>query len=78
MKTCKTCKWWDKDGSRSQKHQQTQLCLCPSISSSASNAEWCPNTFNVTGSNAELIDGSGYLALLRTGPDFGCVHHEEA
>ena len=85
MKTCKTCKWWQKD-ERSGVMKITdpvdpdtyepmdmpwevRFCLCPRV-----------RFFErpVGRNEAAVVDGSEYWARLCTGPEFGCVLHEES
>lgn len=63
MNTCKTCKWWNGDGNETQKE-----CHCPKI------------TYGVSPESPDgacVIDYEYYNATFETGPDFGCIHHEE-
>jgi len=68
MNTCKTCKFWDGD-----KNERGRICL---------NDRLCPirpehcGTDSAYGSRSSGRDESESLSRVRTGPDFGCIHHE--
>lgn len=85
MKKCNTCKWWTKpeDGDGIMKITDpidpdtydpmempwdVRFCACPRIRFYERPIE--PD-------EAAVVDGSEYFAKLCTGPDFGCVLHEE-
>ncbi len=62
MKTCRTCKWWGKDDPG----------CCGKVDTIVSS-----NPETELSIEASADDDSGLWARLRTGPDFGCVLHEE-
>lgn len=82
MNTCKTCRWWDRANEDTELGPPPEYddvviphkpCLCPSVRDMSGRK---------AGKFADLpLDGAGYhdfgsyKAALRTGPDFGCVHH---
>lgn len=89
MNTCKTCKWWDTeaqtrfdDNTFVEIELPERICLCPKIVSSKSDFErWDKSQYSdgyqpISGDEARSCDGSGFMAVLKTCPDFGCVHHE--
>jgi hypothetical protein len=61
MNTCKTCKWWGK----------WEPTICDKVT----------HDFGKPNTQFELIihadDDSNLWGALKTGPDFGCIHHEE-
>lgn len=85
MKTCETCRWWRESDSPTGSRVthptdpdtyepmvmpwDVRQCACPRIRFYERPVER---------NEACVIDGSEYSAGLCTGPDFGCVLHEEA
>lgn len=94
MPRCRTCRWWQtadaREGDQNIKNLEDvndllglqddpgvdvvhtvplRLCCSPYL-----------RRFEQPDANngATLLDGEGYAAALLTGPDFGCVNHEEA
>lgn len=62
MKTCKTCKWWGR--------AYTGFCdFVDSIPASTPEV-----LFQIDELAGDIVYGSH--PGLRTGPDFGCIHHE--
>lgn len=69
MKTCKSCKFWEKPSSRIEINLQTQrFCNHSKIFDGFPNE----NVKDI----ACFIEGFDNLYLL-TGENFGCIHHEE-
>lgn len=92
METCKTCKWWgqvayrampygpgdvrielreEDEADHSRVHQQ---CGCPRIVYGGNLDE--KEEASLPRDHAIYWDTESYYAGFRTGPDFGCVHHE--
>lgn len=80
MNTCDTCKHWT-----AGEYSNVRLCKCPAIKfgsvqfSEDDNSEVMASKDDdsrVDLDEAAVIDGSGYLAELYTGPKFGCVRWE--
>lgn len=59
--TCKTCKWWS--DVRETGFVEHHQCLNPAI--------------GFGGADGLAVDAAGGDYCLSTGPDFGCIHHEE-
>lgn len=71
MKTCKTCKFWTPCRTDTQR-DGTKVVV--------GECDFCPdpNELSTTlGVDYGAYDDSGLYAQIVTGPDFGCVHHEE-
>ena len=66
MKRCKDCKWWDRDEDEA-KGMGRGRCL-------KAMEKWADNSEE---SLMITLDGSHYMALLLTKPDFGCILFEE-
>lgn len=67
MKTCKTCKWWHKSIIQ-MTHEESvtvelDVCANPSVHNPLSGIE--------------AIATTAFKYPIITGPDFGCIHHEE-
>lgn len=62
MNTCKTCKFWDGEECLKVWHTDDRE---PNIKE---------NEFEV---NVRVSDDHGLIVKFLTGPDFGCVRHEE-
>ncbi len=60
MATCKTCKWWDK---------KSQVC---DMLDSGTTVYESPTLFEIV---VRVADDTDLNVKVRTGPDFGCVHH---
>jgi hypothetical protein len=83
-KTCKTCRWWNLEDSDTEWRQDVKnrvpipqhRCECPLIEdmsgSDSDSTQWTDLPSNAAG----YTDREGYGAHFRTGPDFGCIHHE--
>lgn len=65
MGHCKNCKWWDTEDEDAE--EGTGRCL-------KAVEQWAPGGRE---SPMQTLDGSQYMALLLTKPDFGCVLFEE-
>jgi hypothetical protein len=88
-KTCKSCKWWG-DGKPYRAitdPHNSKTCNCPKIVfavtrdvSEEHDDDWqlvdAKSEQPIASDMAGVLDGSGYLGRLETGPDFGCIHHE--
>lgn len=64
MGTCKTCKWWN-----------------PNNWGNANTHKLCGHPKNVNSNNTKVFPEDGTVVVgyqWETGPDFGCIHHEEA
>ena len=64
---CKTCRWWD--------HADEGRCRSPLL------AEWAlcqGDPRPVTHSHQAIVAAEPSGGWLYTGPDFGCVNHEES
>jgi len=59
--SCKNCKWWDKDVEEA--YDERGRCL-KAVESWSDKSEESPMV---------TLDGSQYMALLLTKPDFGCI-----
>ena len=79
MKTCKTCKHWTGDDHRTSPEDPdtyepmdmpwpVRYCEHPRLMRFERPVD--PD-------QASCMDGSYYIAKLATGPDFGCVNHED-
>ena len=83
MSTCKTCKWWNETDSRTETGPASvdyesvailhKPCVCPKIVDTSNENHHYAQPMDA----ACVSDFEGYKAELRTGPDFGCIHHEE-
>jgi hypothetical protein len=82
METCKNCKWWqtkndwDYEGIRYDRDPNYERIL------NKVYAQECKSPKlkfyeRPDPDGACVVDGSQYRAELLTGPDFGCVNHEE-
>lgn len=90
MNTCKTCKWWKQPKEIDEEDRADisngRVCSCPKTvfgdqryASSVDRVVLDDATEEpIDPSGAAVLDGSGYWGCLVTGPDFGCVNHEEA
>lgn len=66
MKTCKTCKHWDKNERWALPDQYWRACLHPGVD------KWPPPMDAAFVSEGEPFNEG----RLNTGPDFGCIHHK--
>ena len=83
MKTCKTCKHWNRDG-QGPSANPIKIGVCTRAMMFWDATEWDADgqgrAFKDR-DNHELFfvqDGSDYMADLLTMPDFGCNQHEDA
>ena len=80
MKTCKTCKYWKKVDT---KHLDFVIGDCDKIETFWNSTKWNEDYIGRTRTErnkndlAFVQDGSDYYAVLKTTPDYGCVHHCE-
>ena len=80
MERCKTCKHWEKP--RNDYGEVPGTGTCNAIPQLWDASEWDDDGESrvLKTKHADrlafLQDGSDYLAMLKTLPDFGCVHHE--
>lgn len=82
MKTCSTCKWWIKREITQHAISKFSVCCNPSLNQDGYNkdaggysgADLIPGTDNHAGPDAGDNNGGVWFS---TGPDFGCIHHEE-
>jgi hypothetical protein len=73
MNTCKTCKWW---GAAAIGHSKANHCENPKsvpLSHLLSGGD-IPDDWVETGHDEETVHAA---PVFVTGPDFGCIHHEE-
>ena len=70
MNTCKTCRWWGFERESVTQYHETEAKACgfPMV--------------NINEQGYEGVKGNGFgldypVCDLITGPDFGCVLHEE-
>lgn len=80
--TCSTCRHWDAADNDTETDYRTEdcddvpivhkRCQCPLIVDVSSKLKF----YDVPLDGAGFHDVEGYRATLRTGPGFGCVHHE--
>lgn len=90
MKTCKMCKHWTQplDGDFQVKND-FRYCKSPKVVFGR-RMDVAPEYVDtvmidydddsekpLTPDMGAVLDGSGYFACLTTGPEFGCIHHEE-
>lgn len=72
--TCKTCKWWGIDDNWSTytvERDGGKACACDKMIYAATGR-------GVVLAPDELgVAQSEYWLAILTGPDFGCIHHEE-
>lgn len=61
MQTCKTCRWWSRHGEGD----------CDVLGTRQAEE---PDTLVVI--DVVVADDTGLDVRLRTGPEFGCIHHE--
>lgn len=85
MKTCKTCKWWTGTPETGEFNPAGfRECKCPKVTSEnndpddlvkRNNAgdEWTAERNDICWASAHDY----YQAEIVTGPNFGCIHHEE-
>lgn len=67
MNTCDTCRWWVKENTIAVDRSDGMVCgNVNKLSSELDGEDTC-------GCHAFTDHASG---LMRTGPKFGCVHHE--
>lgn len=64
--TCKTCRWWGLLGSHTD--LPMKACSAPHLTDADDICD------HPTHAMIDAEEGSGKLV---TGPDFGCIHHEE-
>ena len=74
MSTCKTCAWWGEGRGpwwKPEMERRDRDCACPKfiILQDPGDPEATDHLI--------LWDWEGQASELCTGPDFGCVHHEE-
>ncbi len=80
MQRCKTCRHWAKP--KSEYGEVPGSGNCEAIPQLWDASEWDENgsgrvpKAQYADKRAFLQDGSDYMAVLKTLPDFGCVHHE--
>jgi len=75
MNTCKTCKWWDVELPQGESPKRDgsygtpiyRECLHPKLDGN--------DVDDFDGAQAASIDG---YSEIRSGPDFGCIHHDLA
>lgn len=69
MNTCKTCRFWDSDWT---------ICRKRFVDVPTAEREFKPDSMRVSiwpgGTDKEYPD---IVHNVFTGPDFGCIHHEE-
>ena len=71
MKTCKTCKHWGNDRSMNEDEgERLKSCDAPNITYG-----YCLSIDNIPDDGAVIEDDASWG--MKTGPDFGCVLHEE-
>lgn len=71
MKRCKTCKWWERD----VEHIGPEQCRpCNSSKIGEPYHLYKRSTDKDLDILSYTYDEAGYIL---TGPDFGCVHHED-
>lgn len=81
MQNCKSCRHWNQP--RTQYGEVPGSGDCQAIPQLWDASEWADDgvarTLKPKYSDrmAFLQDGSDYMALLKTMPEFGCVHHEQ-
>ena len=85
MKTCGTCKHWGRSKDAGEVFRPCQAVIHDEWSQSGTgvdlDADWLDDEERAEiiafrKLKAVVVDGSGYLAALRTQEDFGCVLHE--
>lgn len=83
MNTCKTCKWWTAPNER-QQHSISSFRECenPLLNQYgfAENAGGFSGADTIPGTSNQACPGAGDPnggVWFSTGPDFGCIHHEE-
>ncbi len=68
MNTCKTCKWWR---IKDDYHEGLGICKSPKIISDENE-----HRITMDCICADAVGGGNYdSSQIRTGPDFGCIHH---
>lgn len=84
MNNCSTCKWWINDENNYNEYDYIKYDINPVTGEKIGlhKVKECQNpklVFYETPSKdgACVVDGSQYKAELLTGPNFGCVNHEE-
>ena len=85
--TCSTCRFWgaqrpeDGDEGFARIKEDVELWAkvrpCGAVMGDPDGSGAFPHRLPAD-RKAEVLDGSGYYASLRTREDFGCVLHEEA
>lgn len=91
MGTCKTCRWWRGDDKNTWLYANVKRCDSPKILFASETVRRGDERLLAAGGamdadphhvlesdEAGIMDGSGYIASMHTGPDFGCIHHETA
>lgn len=69
MKTCSTCKWWGTEWDMIP----WRSCERPMNRNGATALKW-----ECSRDGAGIHNGEPYNSgSLATGPDFGCIHHEQ-
>lgn len=89
MKTCATCRFWGLPGGETEQAATriredsieagfwNKVRPCGAVAMPDDSIG--PHAYSMpSGARAEVVDGSGYYASLRTREDFGCVLHEES
>ena len=82
---CKNCRWWYWPNPADDDPVNVRLCNCPKIEFSKENIGWesanetrlmvaNDDEHVLSGDEAAVCDGSGYIAKFLPGPDFGCIH----
>lgn len=77
LRRCKGCRWWTEqpgDFNNEPDHIRVsgfrvRTCKCPMV---------LEHDRPMISSQASVQDGSNYMAVFITGPNFGCVHWKEA
>ncbi len=74
MKTCDTCKWWKEIISDGKPVEGEHTCSHTNV---LDEQRWKESNF--TNYDACLIAAGGdyRLAIITTGPKFGCIHHSD-
>lgn len=80
MPKCSTCRWWGHDASAGERDSHDPTLWARARPCGAMHFDgWDsgPHPVDIEPPHkAQVVDGSGYYASLRTAADFGCVLHE--
>ena len=78
MNICATCRWWGYGRTKELESKAFwQLARpCGAITHDQDHTGSDPGGYLPRGVKAQVLDGSGYFAALRTAADFGCVLHK--